>query len=82
MITENFPKEAKNKIRSFYKKFYKMVKRFIDKVEKKGESKGHELEAEPLLVVKKLIAMAADDSKRDNAPKRKDSDAMMQEESK
>jgi hypothetical protein len=82
VIRENFPKEAKNKIRSFYKNFYELVKSFIDNVEKKGESKGHELEAEPFLVAKELKAMAAADSRKDITPHRKDSDVMMQEESK
>jgi len=60
VIRENFPKEAKNKIRSFYKNFYKMVKRFIDYVDKKGESKEHELEADPSKVVKELKGMVAE----------------------
>ena len=51
-------------------------------MEKKGESKGHELEAEPFLVAEELKAMAAAESRRDGVPNRKDSDVMMQEESK
>jgi len=30
VIKEQFSKEAKNKIRSFYRKFYSLVKRFVD----------------------------------------------------
>ena len=75
VIKEIFPKEAKNKIRSFYKNFYKLVKRFIDFVDKKGESLERELESDHYLVVRKLKEMSA-------AEERRNSDVVMQEESK
>ena len=47
IIREVFQKEAKNKIRSFYKKFYELVKRFVDLVDKQGEDLERKLESDP-----------------------------------
>ena len=33
-----YNKDAKNKVRSFYKKYYELIKGFFDDLEKKGNS--------------------------------------------
>lgn len=58
IIREVFPKEAKNKIRSFYKKFYELVKTFIDYVEKQGEEFERRLENDPQQVIELLDKVA------------------------
>jgi predicted transcriptional regulator len=53
-----FQKEAKNKIRSFYKKFYELVRTFVDFVDKHGEEFERRLENDPEQVIKLLKKVA------------------------
>jgi len=52
ILEEEFQKEAKNKIRSFYKKFYELISRFVKEVEKSGDE--HSLDQNPQRVVDKI----------------------------
>jgi len=54
ILTEVYSKEAKNKVRSFYKKFYQLVKKFTDSIDEKGEEFESKLINDPWLVVKQL----------------------------
>jgi tellurite resistance-related uncharacterized protein len=74
IIREVFQKEAKNKIRSFYKKFYELVRRFIDFVEKQGEDFESKLDKDPERVVQLLKKVHEDIQKEE-----READANMEE---
>jgi hypothetical protein len=64
ILSEEFQKEAKNKIRSFYKKFYELIQHFVAVVDKEGIE--HELDQNPLKVVEKITELHKKMQRKEN----------------
>ena len=57
VFAESFNKDAKSKIRTFYKHFYQLVKKFVDKVDLLAEDKQREYYERPRKVIEKIMRL-------------------------
>jgi len=61
VYSETFTKDAKSKVRTFYKHFYQLVKKFVDEADLDSEEKQRAYSDHPELVIEALTRIAAKD---------------------